>query len=144
MTATKKGKILSCIYQVDSNKSVLEMYPVKHCSKVTENLFWIMAALSARSKLKYDDANNLRPACANRTKVAYGCHIKTHNWWDIRVENIPVKQEIGADFNKNLHSIKHSSKWVWVSTKTHICAKNVNDLQKRLVIQTKQLWEYRI
>ena len=39
VTATKNGKILGHVKQVDGTELVIEMYPVKYCPIATEKLF---------------------------------------------------------------------------------------------------------
>ncbi len=67
VAATKLGKILGQVKQVDSAETTVEMYPVKYCPQAWEILFSIAAALSTSSKLQSNDAYNIQLAQSNGT-----------------------------------------------------------------------------
>ena len=71
VTATKMGKILGHVKQVDGTESIVEMYPVKYCPRATKKLFSITAFLSTGSKLQSDDANNIEMTSKDGTKVTF-------------------------------------------------------------------------
>ncbi len=67
VTATKLGKILGQVKQLDGTDTIVKMYPVKYCPRATKYLFSIAAALSTSSKLQSNDAYNIQLAQSNGT-----------------------------------------------------------------------------
>ncbi len=105
VTATKMGKILGHVKQVDGMESIIEMYSVKYCPRATKKLCSITAFLSARSKVQYNEVNNIQMTSKDRPIVTFDCCIKTHNGWVAGVEIVSMKQEVGCKYHQVLISM---------------------------------------
>ena len=85
MPATKKGKLQLIVHQVNGEKQVHTLWPVKFCPMAGANLFSPTCELSHRNNTSSDHFNNIMVNTPS-DDIVLDCPIKTPNGWVAKVD----------------------------------------------------------